>query len=86
MDNDIKVSKYYDSEKIRKAIMLMEQFYALSRDKNLDEKNKICARRLFEHERRLAMCILMKEMEPEFKVDLIVNKEYMENMYKGYTV
>lgn len=65
--------------------MLMEQFFALSQDVKLDEKNRLCARRMFEHERRLALCILMKEFKSDFKPDAqIIDVEYMNNMYKTY--
>lgn len=84
MDNEIKIALNYDSEKMHSSIMKMEQFYMLSQDKNLDEKNRICAKRLFEHYRRLAMCILMKEFPSDFHVDQVVDVEYMKNQYKGY--
>lgn len=84
MDNEIKIAPFYDSEKMHSSILKMEQFYTLSNDKNLDDKNRICARRLFEHYRRLAMCILMKEFPDDFRADQVVDVEYMKNQYKGY--
>lgn len=84
IDDEIKISKYYDSEKMKSAIMNMEQFYMFSQDTKLDTKNKICAYKMFEHYRRLAMCILMKEFEPNFKVSVVIDKEYMENVYRSH--
>lgn len=82
IDDEIKISKYYDSEKMKSAIMNMEQFYALSQDKKLDEKHSKCAYKLFEHYRRLAICILMKEFSPDFTIDRVITVDYMNNMFK----
>lgn len=84
MDNDIKIAQFYDPDKMRKAIMYAEQFWMLCHDMNLDEKNRICAKRLHEHYKRLALCIMAKEFPEDFKTDLVVDTEYMKNMYKGY--
>ena len=81
LDFEIKVSKYYDPDRMRSAVMKMEQFYALAQDKGLDEHEAICAYKLFEHYRRLAMCILMKEFSPDFNVDLVVTTEYMRKLF-----
>lgn len=87
MDNEIKLSKYYDGDKMRSALMKMEQFWALSQDKNLDSQNKICAVKAYEHFKRLCLCIVAKEMPENFKVDnVVVDVEYMKNMYKGYQI
>ena len=83
LDFETKVSKYYDDEKMRSAIMNMEQFYALAHDKTLSEKEAICAYRLFEHYRRLAMCILMKDFSPDFNVDLVITSDYMNKLFKN---
>jgi len=84
MDNDIKVSKYYDGAKMRRAIMLMEQFWALSTDKALDEGNRKAARAMYEHFRRLALCIAAKEMPDDHGFDQVIDVHYMENMYRKY--
>ena len=62
--------------------MKMEQFYVFAQDKNLSEKDATCAYKLFEHYRRLAICILMKEFSSDFNVDLVVNTEYMKKLFK----
>lgn len=84
MDNAIKVARYYDADKMRKAIMYAEQFWMLSQEKNLDEKNRLCAKRLHEHYKRLAICIIAKEFPDDFKTDLVVDSKFMKNMYRGY--
>lgn len=84
MDNDIKVSKYYDGAKMRRAIMLMEQFWALSQDGALSEDNKKAAKAMYEHFRRLALCIAAKEMPEDHGFDRVVDVNYMENMYRKY--
>lgn len=85
MDNDIKIARFYDPDKMRKAVMYAEQFWVLSQEKNLDEKNRICARRLHDHYKRLALCIMAKEFPEDFKTDLVVDAEYMKNIYKSYS-
>ena len=84
MDNELKIAQYYDSDKMRIAVMKMEQFYYLSTDKNLDEENKLLARKLFEHYRRMAMCVLMKDFSPDFSIENVVSVDYMRDQYKGY--
>ena len=84
MDNDVKLSKYWDGNRLRNTITLMEQFWMLMNDKELDEKHRICAKRLFEHERRLAMCLIMKDFPEVFKTDKFINSMYIDDMFKGY--
>lgn len=84
MDNDIKLSKYWDGARLRNTISLMEQFWVLMNDETLDEKHRICAKQLFEHERRLAMNLLMKEFPSDFKTDMFMTASAMENMFKKY--
>jgi hypothetical protein len=86
MNNDIKMEKYYSSAKMHRAIMLMEQFWLLSQNDELTDNDKKCAKALFEHYRRLAMCILMKNMPEQLVNELIIDIEYMKNIYKKYTI
>lgn len=85
MDNEIKLQKYYDGAKMRRAVMLMEQYWALSQDKNLDEANRICAKKMYEHFKRLALCIVAKEMPEDANFGMVIDVDYMKNMYRGYT-
>jgi len=86
MNNDVKIEKWYSPAKMQRAVMLMEQFGLLSKNLELSEDDRKCAKALFEHYRRLAMCILMKEFPDEMKHELIIDVEYMKNMYKKYTM
>lgn len=86
MNNDIKTAKFYSPAKMRRATMLMEQFWLLSQVASLSEEEKKCAKALFEHYRRLAMCILMKEMPEQYTEELIIDVEYMKNIYKKYQI
>jgi hypothetical protein len=86
MNNETKIEKYYSSTKMQRAIMHMEQFWLLSQNSELSDDDKKCAKALFEHYRRLAMCILMKEMPEKMVTDLIVDVEYMKNVYKKYSI
>jgi len=84
MDDDIKLSRYWDGARLRNTISLMEQFHVLMNDENVDEKHRKCAKRLFEHERRLAMNLIMKEFPQDFKTDMFVNSKYIDDMFKMY--
>lgn len=86
MNNETKIEKFYSSTKMQRAIMHMEQFWLLSQDTKLNENDKKCAKALFEHYRRLAMCILMKEMPEKMVTDLIIDVDYMQNVYKKYAI
>ena len=83
MDNDIKISKYWDGPRLHHTISLMEQFWMLSHDEKLDETHRICAKQLFEHERRLAMNLIMKEFPEDFKTDLFINSMFIDDMFKN---
>lgn len=65
--------------------MLMEQFWLLSQDATLDEKDKKCATALYEHFKRLSICILTKQMPEQLVDDLVIDLDYMKNMYKRYS-
>jgi hypothetical protein len=86
MNNETKIEKYYSSTKMQRAIMYMEQFWLLSQNTELNDADKKCAKALFEHYRRLAMCILMKEMPEKMITDLIIDVDYMQNVYKKYAI
>ena len=83
MDNDIKLSKYWDGTRLRNTITLMEQFWVLMNDPKLDEQHRIAAKQLFEHERRLAMNLLMKEFPEDFKTDMFINSMFIDDMFKA---
>ena len=82
MDNDVKLSRWWDGNRLRNTISLMEQFWMLMHSDKVDEKHRTAARQLFEHERRLAMCLLMKEFPEDFKTDLFINSMYIDDMFK----
>ena len=86
MNNETKIERFYSSTKMQRAILHMEQFWLLSQNTDLNDDDKKCAKALFEHYRRLAMCILMKEMPEKMVTDLIIDVDYMQNVYKKYTI
>lgn len=86
MNNETKIERFYSSTKMQRAIMHMEQFWLLSQNTDLNDDDKKCAKALFEHYRRLAMCILMKEMPEKMVTDLIIDVDYMQNVYKKYAI
>ena len=86
MNNETKIERFYSSTKMQRAIMHMEQFWLLSQNTDLNDNDKKCAKALFEHYRRLAMCILMKEMPEKMVTDLIIDVDYMQNVYKKYAI
>lgn len=84
MNNEIKVSKWYDPAKMQKSVFMMEQFWLLSQDISATEDDRKAAKGLFEHYRRLAMCILMKEFPQELKSGLIIDVDFMKHLYDKY--
>ena len=84
MDNEAKVQKYYDSGKMRRYIMYMEQFWALSVDPALDDNHKKAARAMYEHYRRMTLYMAAKEMPSEYGFEKVIDVDYMKNMYRKY--
>lgn len=84
MDNDAKIQKYYDGGKMRRYVMYMEQFWALSTDPALDDAHRKAAHAMYEHYRRMTLCMAMKEMPPEHGFDKVIDVDYMKNMYRKY--
>ena len=84
MDNDVKVSKYYDPGKMRRFVMYMEQFWALSCDPALNDDHRKAAKSMYEHYRRMVLCMAAKEMPHAHNFDKVIDVEYMKNIYKKY--
>ena len=53
-------------------------------DERTDEKHKKAAKALFEHYKRLALCILAKEMNPKMKVDRVFGPSFIDTMFRDY--
>lgn len=81
MNNDIKLERYYKPEKMRASIFKMEQFFAIWQDEKVDEKHRLAAKRLFEHYRRLALCILTKEFDEKMVVERVLTPEFIDSMF-----
>lgn len=79
-----KLERFYKPEKMRTALFKMEQFYMIWQDPKTDEKHKKAAKLLFEHYRRLALCILAKEFNPEMKVERVLTPSYMDTMFSDF--
>lgn len=81
MNTETKLERFYSPEKMRNCIFKLEQFFAISNDIRVDEKHRIAAKKLFEHYRRLAMCILAKEFNPDMKLELVLTPEFIDHMF-----
>ena len=81
MNIETKLEHFYKPEKMRTAIFKMEQFFAIWHDENIDEDHRKAAKKLFEHYRRLAMCILAKEFDEKMEVERVLTPEYMDSMF-----
>lgn len=81
MNIETKLEHFYKPEKMRTAIFKMEQFFAIWHDENIDEDHRKAAKTLFEHYRRLAMCILAKEFDEKMEVERVLTPEYMDSMF-----
>lgn len=82
MNNETKLERFYKPEKIRTALFKMEQFFAIWHDEKVDEKHRKAAKGLFEHYRRLAMCILAKEFDDNMEVERVLTPEFMDTMFE----
>jgi len=86
MNEATKIEKYYNHEKLLTAIFKMEQMHGLSVDERVDEKMRICAKQLCQHYRRLAICILTKELPQKIDgVEQILKAENIPTMFSQYT-
>ena len=83
MNNETKLERYYNPEKARNCLFRMEQFFDISKDEHVDEKHRKLARQLFEHYRRLAICILTKEFNPDMKIDRVLTPDFIDTMFNG---
>lgn len=72
MNKETKLERFYSPEKMKTAIFMMEQYFALWHDETTDEQHRTAAKKLFEHYRRLAMCILAKEFDENMKIYKVI--------------
>lgn len=81
-NQETKLERFYKPEKMRTALFKMEQFYLIWQDDRTDEKHKKAAKALFEHYRRLALCILAKEVSvEEMNVERVLTPSYIDTMF-----
>jgi len=81
-NQETKLERFYKPEKMRTALFKMEQFYLIWQDDRTDEKHKKAAKALFEHYRRLALCILAKEVSvEEMNVERVLTSSYIDTMF-----
>ncbi len=83
MNTETKLERYYKPEKIRNCLFKLEQFFAIWQDETVDEQHRKVAKALFEHYRRLAMCILAKEMDPKMEIERVLTPEFIDTMFDG---
>ena len=84
-NQETKLERFYKPEKMRTALFKMEQFYLIWQDDRTDEKHKKAAKALFEHYRRLALCILAKEMNAEqMHTERVLTPSYIDTMFTDF--
>lgn len=83
-NRETKLERFYRPEKMRTALFKMEQFYMIWQDPNTDESHKKAAKLLFEHYRRLALCILAKEFNPQMQVERVLTPSFMDTMFSDF--
>ena len=66
LDNDVKIQTHYDSDLMRKYVTYFEIFAELMNDKTLSEEKHKVATKLFQHYRRMIMCMALKEIPENF--------------------
>jgi len=84
VDSEAKIQKYYDGGKMRRYVMYMEQFWALSVDPAIDGDRKKAAHAMYEHYSRMTLCTAAKEMSSGHGFNMVINIDYMKNMYRKY--
>ena len=84
-NQETKLERFYKPEKMRTALFKMEQFYLIWQDDWTDENHKKAAKALFEHYRRLALCILAKEVSvEEMNVEKVLTPSYIDTMFTDF--
>lgn len=78
---ETKLERFYKPEKMRTALFKMEQFYKIWNDEKVDDKHRNAAKLLFEHYRRLALCILAKEFDPAMEVERVLTPSFIDTMF-----
>lgn len=79
LDNDIKIQQFYDADLMRKYVTYFEVFAELMNDRSLDEKKHKIATQLFNHYRRMIMCMALKEIPEDFGTnDVLRFREIMK--------
>ena len=68
---------------MRNCLFKMEQFFSIWQDSSVDEKHRKAAKTLYEHYKRLAMCILAKEFDQKMHIDRVLTPEFIDNMFTG---
>ena len=66
MDDDVKVQQYYDGNLIRKYVAYFEMFAELMNDTTLSEQKHKIVVQLFNHYRRMVVCMIMKQIPTDF--------------------
>ena len=66
LDNDVKVQAHYDPDLMRKYVAYFEIFAELMNDQTLSEEKRKVATKLFQHYRRMVMCMALKDMPENF--------------------
>ena len=83
MNAETKLEKFYNPEKMRNCLFKMEQFFSIWKDKSVDETHRKAAKALFEHYRRLGLCILAKELDENMKIERVLTPEFIDTMFDG---
>ena len=81
MNIETKLEHFYKPEKMRTAVFKMEQFFAIWHDEKIDKDHRKAAKALFEHYRRLAVCILAKEFDEKMVVERVLTPEFIDSMF-----
>ena len=79
LDNDVKIQSQYDADLMRKYVTYFEVFAELMNDKTLSEEKHKVATQLFQHYRRMIMCMALKEIPEDFGTnDVLRFREIMK--------
>lgn len=84
MNEQYKLEKHYNRDRLLIALFKMEQYYALSKRTDLNDKLTTCASKLSDHYRRLALNIIAKPFADDIQIPPILKAANIELEFAEY--
>lgn len=85
MDENDKISRYYDHDKLVHYVKLMEQFASMANSENATEKQKKAYNCLVSHYRRMCISCVTKDFPKGFKTAETLTSDEVMDILNAYT-